>query len=189
MQKNLGNIILLKFLLFGVILIAQNTDHTIKIDIPEVALLSIQKPANQQVINITPVLNEAGDAITYITPYNETWINYSSIIGSKTEPSRFVYLQITEGTLPKGLELVLNVGNDVAMGAGHIGSPVEQTLVTSNQPYRIIDNIGSCYTGAGNTKGHMVTYTIKKNEDFNAQWLTDFNTSTALQLTYTLSDN
>ncbi|MBS3992592.1 MAG: hypothetical protein KGZ87_02630 [Bacteroidetes bacterium] len=171
------------------IIYAQHTDHNVSIVVPEVALLSIQNSTNQHTLDIVPIINEAGEDISFTTSKSEIWINYTSIIGSKTEPSRSVFMQITEGSMPSGLDLIMAISNDAGLGNGKMGIPVKSAAISSNQPTQIIDNIGSGYTGAGFNKGHQVVYAVQKNSQYNNFWLADKSTTTTLQITYTLSDN
>ncbi len=168
---------------------AQNTDHTVSIDIPEVALLSIYKSTNTHALDIISHINEAGEDLTFFTPQNEIWINYTSIIGSRTEPSRSVFMQITDGNVPTGFDLVMTVSKDAGQGNGKMGIPMQTTIISTNQPKQVIDQIGSAYTGAGYSKGHQVIYAIQKNTQYPNFWLANNNSATALQITYTLSDN
>jgi hypothetical protein len=184
--------ILVSIVLIGGIAVTTNAQvdnidaHDITIQIPEVALLDIEP--NGSTITIGPAApTEEGDPIDFTNATNNTlWMNYSSIIGSTTEPSRDVTVAITTGTLPGGMELKVLAAADAGGGAGTVGTPTaEVTLSTTTQ--NIVTGVGSCYTGTGTTNGHQLTYTLSLSAGNYADL--DFDDATTLTVTYTLTDN
>ncbi len=113
------------------------------------------------------------------------WINYSSIVGNKTHRNREV-TAFVEGNLPKGLKLKLNVSSDAGQGAGKMGIPLNNILL-SNQAQPILKNIGSCFTGNGPQNGHLVSYSIdlKENDSYS---LLEFDNETMVTVVYTLTE-
>ena len=162
--------------------------HTLTVDIPEVAILDIE---GGTAITLEPTApDEAGDPIDFTADTdNSLWLNYSSIIGSTTEPTRKVTVSVT-GTLPTGSNLrVLAAAADVNDGGGNLGTPVgsEVTLAATGTEYDIITNVRSCYTGDGDDKGHQLTYSL--TEDNGNYGALDFDTDYTVTVQYTLSDN
>lgn len=179
-------------LTFGVFTAAaqdKNTDkHTIDIKIPEVAILDLETTGKSGVIALEGTApTEAGHALDFSKAINsELWINYSSIIGKKSEPSREVTVQITDGDVPNGLEILVEAAKDAGKGEGTVGTPAgELTLSTSAQ--KIITGVGSVYTGNGANAGHNLTYKLQlatgKYGDI------DFDQTGSITVTYTLTDN
>jgi hypothetical protein len=165
-----------------------NDKHTIDIKIPEVAILDLETTGKSGVIALEGTAPlEAGNALDFSKAINsELWINYSSIIGKKTEPTREVTVQITDGNVPSGLEISVEAAKDAGKGEGTVGTPAGAlTLSTSAQ--KIITGVGSVYTGNGANAGHNLTYKMKlatgKYGDI------DFDQTGSITVTYTLSDN
>ncbi|MBK8500967.1 MAG: hypothetical protein IPL46_01515 [Saprospiraceae bacterium] len=99
--------------------------HNLIIKIPEVALLDLESTGDKT-INLGPEgPKEAGEALDFSNQTNsELWINYSSVIGSKSEPARDITVQITSGKLPTGILLRVKSAKD----AGRVMAPwVHQT--------------------------------------------------------------
>lgn len=160
--------------------------HDINITIPEVALLDIEPSANTTISLGAIAPTEAGDPIDFsATTDNTLWINYSSIIGSTTEPSRKVTAKYS-GTLPGGMLLKVNAAADAGNGAGNVGTPVGQiTLTTSDQDF--VTTIGSCYTNTPENNGHQLTYVLEVDPGNYGD--IDFDDATTLTVIYTLTDN
>ena len=162
--------------------------HDVTITIPEVALLDIE-PSGSNTITLGPAVpTEAGDPLDFSSATDNTlWMNYSSIIGSTTEPTRDVTVQITNGTMPGGMTLKVLAAADAGNGAGNFGTPTaEVTLTTTAQ--NIVTGVGSCYTVSGINNGHQLTYTLSLTAPANYGNL-DFDDATTLTVTYTISDN
>jgi len=165
-----------------------NDAHNITITIPEVALLDIE-PSGSNTITMGPTApTEAGDPLDFSASTNNTlWMNYSSIIGSTTEPSRDVTVAITTGTVPGGMTLKVVAANDAGNGAGNVGTPTSEVTLSSTAQ-NIVTGVKSCYTGDGTNNGHQLTYTLSLTAPANYGDL-DFDDATTLTVTYTLSDN
>ena len=168
---------------------AQKSPHTIQIAIPEVALLAVKSTNNAsiQLSGLAP--SEAGVAMVFQDINKEMWLNYSSIIGSDSEPTRSISVQLTEGKIPKGLALSVVAGGDVGKGDGNLGEPKKKELRLSEHPKVIIKSIGSCYTGKGVQKGHNLSYSLALLKNKKSYSELDFDASSTLTITYTLSDN
>jgi hypothetical protein len=162
--------------------------HNVVIGIPEVALLDLEA-ANGTSITLGPTAPvEAGEAVAFNSTNNSIWINYSSIIGSTTEPSRNVAVQITSGTVPAGTVLSVLAASDAGTGDGTVGAPTPAVTLTSTAQ-NIITGIGSAYTGNGVNKGHNLSYALNLASAAGSYAQLDFDNSDTVVITYTLSDN
>jgi len=168
---------------------AQDETHAVELSIPEVALLAVRSVNNASIRLSGTAPTEAGVAVSFSDKNNEMWLNYSSVIGSRSEPSRRITVQLTEGKVPKGLKLSVVASLDVGKGDGDLGSPVKKSLRIGKHPRVIIKSIGSSYTGKGVQKGHNLTYSLSLLNKKKSYSKLDFDASSALSITYTLSDN
>lgn len=167
-----------------------NTDkHTIDIKIPEVALLDLETSGSSSALSLAGTApTEAGNAIDFSKAQNsDLWINYSSIIGSKTEPSREVTVAITSGSVPDGLNLTVEAKADANKGAGKVGTPSASALTLSGTAQKIVTGVGSAYTGNGANAGHNLIYKLAL--DSGSYEKLDFDQSQSVTVTYTLTDN
>lgn len=171
-------------------LAAQNNvaSHKITINLPDVALISVQS-TNTAITLSGNKTTEAGENMEFNTSDNSTWINYSSIVGSKNKPNRSVTVEISEGNIPEGLELTLNTSDYTGEGKGKLGDIINKEQTLSSSPVKIIQNIGSCYTGKGVNNGHNITYNLKLDKSNDAYSKLNYNQSQTISLTYTLTDN
>jgi hypothetical protein len=166
----------------------QSDKHTIDIKIPKVAILDLESSGNVGAIQLEAAApNEAGLPLDLSKSVNsEIWINYSSIIGKKTEPKRDVTVEITDGNVPDGLKIVLQASKDAGQGEGTVGEPLGD-LDLSNAAQKLIGGVGSAYTGNGPNAGHNLTYTLKLIEGKYADL--DFDQTGSITVTFTLTDN
>ncbi|MDD3723146.1 MAG: hypothetical protein PHW92_11815 [Lutibacter sp.] len=173
---------------FGYLNAQENVgSHKISLKIPEVALINIYSNSTISLGNSTVI--EAGQPLNIEETNNNVWINYSSIVGSQTQPSRDITIRISEGTIPKGVKLYVKVAEDMGAGAGTMGKPIGTAQELTENPLTIITDIGSAYTGAGANKGNNVQYTLKLSDEPNAYANLDFDQSNTLVINYTLTDN
>ena len=119
-----------------------------------------------------------------ITPYlnGKTWLNYSSIVYSGLK--NYITVHISSGTLPSDVKLNVVVGADIGAGAGTMGSPVGE-LTLSTYPQNIITDIGSCYTGVGEKKGHQLTYIWDNPDSYN--YSITYKNGKSIAVTYTIT--
>lgn len=162
--------------------------HNVVITLPEVALLDLEAAAGTSISLGPDAPNEAGQALDFSAETNsDIWINYSSIIGKKTEPSRNITVQITSGKVPAGLLLNVVANKDAGMGDGTMGKPTS-TVLLSKKAQDLIKGVGSAYTGNGVSKGHQLTYTLALDKEKGSYAKLDFDKSNTLGITYTLTD-
>jgi hypothetical protein len=90
--------------------------HNVVIGVPEVAILDLEAAAGTSITLGPTAPTEAGLAVAFPSLNNSIWINYSSIVGTSTEPSRNVTVQITSGTVPAGTTLEVVAASDAGNG-------------------------------------------------------------------------
>ncbi|NND05997.1 MAG: hypothetical protein HKN87_06440 [Saprospiraceae bacterium] len=162
--------------------------HNVIITLPEVALLDLEAASGTSISLGPDAPNEAGQALDFSAESNsDIWVNYSSIIGRKTEPSRNITVQITSGKIPAGLQLSVVANADAGMGDGRMGKPTS-AVTLSEKAQDIIEGVGSAYTGNGVSKGHQLTYTLALSKEEGSYAKLDFDNSNSLGITYTLTD-
>jgi len=163
--------------------------HSLKIFIPEVALLSIQSSSSTNIVFKAKAEPVVGKAVLFNETNNSIWINYSSIIGSKSEPFRVVTVQISNGEVLKGLNLYAKASKDADKGDGKVGNPVGEKKVLTHNPVVLINYIGSSYTGVGVNRGHNIEYSLEVTNEKDLYSKLNSNNIEPLTITYTLSDN
>ncbi len=166
--------------------------HTVSINIDEVALLDLEATAGTAIILRGTAPTEAGEAVIFGTnATNATiWINYSSIVGSASDPARNVTVKITDGFVPTGLKLTVLAAADAGNGAGNVGLATSTaTILDDVTEQEIISGVGSAYTGDGANSGHKLTYQLDYETDAATDYGSlDFDKTDVLTITYTLSD-
>ena len=165
-----------------------NSDaHDVVINIPEVALVDVE--GTNKTITLSPEApTEAGEFLDFSNATdNSLWLNYSSVIGSKTEASRNVTVAITNGYVPSGMELYLTAGA-ISTGKGQTGESAGKVKL-SNTATNVVTGIGTCYTDNGENAGHQLTYALQLADEQDAVASIDFDEATTLTITYTLTDN
>lgn len=162
--------------------------HNLIITLPEVALLDLEAAAGTTITLGPDAPTEAGEAINFSDESNaDIWINYTSIIGKKTDPKRDITVQITSGVVPEGLLLNVLAAKDAGMGDGTMGTSTS-TLVLDKKAQEIINGVGSAYTGDGVANGHQLTYTLVLDSKQGSYAKLDFDDANTLAITYTMTD-
>ena len=166
-----------------------NTSHLVNINIPEVSLINVVSSLNNTILFDGSSVTEAGKTFMFNKSDKSVWINYSSIVGSRTEPSRHVSIEISEGKVPDGLVLSVKVSEDKGLGGGKMGKSINKKQALTNNPTMVINEIESSYTGVGANKGHNVEYILELKDEKDSYANLDFDQTIALNIIYTLSDN
>jgi len=167
-----------------------NTDaHEVSINIPEVAILDIESTTSTSFILAPEKPTEAGLALDFTDAKNsDLWLNYSSIVGSKTQAKRTIDVKVEDGSaIPDGLLLKVSATEDEGNGDGVVGKPVGE-ITLSNTAQDFITGIGSCYTGSPAKNGHQLTYVLELNSEEGSYGKIDFDQSTSLKVVYTITE-
>lgn len=98
-----------------------------------------------------------GYAISNVSA-NTLWLNYY-LVHIPPEPSYSIAVEISSGTVPAGMELIIEAGTYEGQGGEQSGYPTGQIIV-SNEPQIIVNNIGTCNSGLGANLGHQLTYSF-----------------------------
>jgi hypothetical protein len=167
-MKKLSLIIVTVFV-FGVATIAKAQDsesanHNVSFDVPNFAILDIESTGDADVIfSLGDIEVEAGAEFDFSSVSNNNlWLNYTALTdkNGNNVNTRKVSVQLDDA-IP-GINLKLAVAEDASAGDGQTGSSLTTsaiTLTTSSKD--IINEIGSCYTGNGASKGHNLTYSLE----------------------------
>ena len=193
-MRNFTRIVVLAGILIGLgqgEMVAQDDNddvHNVSIQVPEVALLDIEANGSKDITLGPDVPTEAGEALDFSNETNsDLWLNYSSIVGSKSDPRRDITVQITSGTVPASMVLSVEASTDAGAGDGTMGIP--GTSITLNpKAQNIITGVGSAYTGNGPSKGHLLTYKLSLDPKKGSYASLDFDQANTLGITYTLTD-
>lgn len=162
---------------------------TVAIEIPEVALVDLESSSGKNVSLVIDNPEEAGEGVNLASASDSsTWLNYSSIRSSTTDPNRSIYARIISGSVPNGLKLKVKPLGYYGSGDGALGAPVNGNgRVLNGNDRRLIKNIKSCYTGDGPGNGHQLIYFLELRN--NGYKKLRFDVSNAVAVLYTISDN
>lgn len=161
-----------------------------ELDLQSIALLDIEEAGNNANfnLNVNPP-TEAGNGFDFgtnpLATNNNLWLNYTCAIPIGI--SRNIQVSISNGTLPTGFELTLQVGGDAGAGGGNIGSAASGIITLSAAPQNIITNIGGAYTGNGSGSGNQLTYSLNVAGVTNFEDL--FQSNSILTILYTIIDD
>ncbi len=89
---------------------------------------------------------------------NSQWLNYTTLV-HPSEPSIAITVEISSGIIPDGMELRIEAMPYEGMSRSKQGMPTGK-LSVSNRPQVLIDNIRTCYTGAGRNEGHQLKFSF-----------------------------
>ncbi len=119
--------------------------------------------------NTVTISNSSTVSLDFTSPYNpgskmsnvsdnSKWLNYTILV-TPPEPTFSISVEISSGTALDGLELRVEADHYTGLSGGQPGTPTGQIILT-NEPQVLINNIGTCYTGAGINVGHRLTYSL-----------------------------
>lgn len=169
-----------------------NGSHNIGINIPDLAIIAVYGPSGKgETISLTPETEnlEAGEALNFTTATNNSlWLNYTSITSEKGNSGNMNTRRVKaelDKNLPNGLDLILEISQAIT-GSGDIGNATNDKVSLKKGPTWVIDEIGSCYTETGESKGHQLTYSLGVDENEYDKLVAE---SFSVQVTYTITDN
>ena len=156
--------------------------HDMTLSLQEFAIMDIERNTEVELSIDTPT--EAGAPLNsgFETIDNSVWLNYTSAIANNST-QRNILVQLNSNINLNGIELRLQSANAQNGGAGDLGMPSGQILLSSS-PQILISGIGGCYTGDGVNVGHQLTYTLNV-EDYNS--LTN-QAETTFEVIFTITD-
>lgn len=161
-----------------------SVDIPLSLSIPAIALLDFK--ANDNIITFSFAAHAPNQVEQVISPLtrDKTWINYSSIVEEGT--TNYITVSISSGILPSETTITVKVSNDAGAGAGKLGKPSNQIILTYF-PQCIISEIGSCYTGSGSYKGHQLVYNWHDADNYGRSIFAKSNYS--ITVTYTIASS
>lgn len=127
--------------------------------------------------NLANITQPGGQSTSIID--NSLWLNYNAK-RNPNEPFFAITVSLASGTIPPGIAIFVQAGEDVGAGTGRAGRTTGSVQL-SYTPTAIIVDIGNTNTGSGKNKGHLLTISIIVN-DFTQLQSADYN----LNLVYTL---
>ncbi len=187
MRKNISFLLLeLTFIAWGSHIWGQTpptTEINLVMDIPPVSLINFETD-NKSIITYSYSTHTPGNVEQIISPgmKNQTWINYSSIVNPGV--TNYIAVSISSGKLPDDVTLKLVISEDAGAGSGKTGKSVGEITLSANSQNIIID-IGSCFTGLGVNKGHMLTYKWEKSAGFSGS--SQFTNEEPIAVMYTIT--
>lgn len=179
------------FLLLGFLLATMSADaiitrtYSFQFKIPDIKLMRIITPGLSGSINLELNAFQAGAPVdpTGTATNSNSWLQLTSI--APQNETRKVIVQVTDGTtVPLGTILKLSA-NGCTSGAGARGTAYQNLALSSSTSLTLIDGIGSCYTGTGNTDGYNLTYVWMPDPD-NIEKLVAFS-NYQIYVTYTFT--
>jgi hypothetical protein len=165
-------------------------NHTVTIDIPEVAILDIEPSTNKNLNLKFTAPTEAGEKLVAPAADKSLWLNYSSIKTS-TGPDNVRTVSVKLNTPVPGVDIKVTAAAYSGNGAGTFGVPAS-TLTLTSADQTILTGIGSAYTGNGVNNGHNLQYDVAVGgTGTGATGYSSIvaNTTAAAIVTYTISDN
>lgn len=153
--------------------------HSVTFTIPHVAMVDVEGGGSINLGLSGPT--EAGLGLASSASNSTLWLNYSSTTNPSSSNSVMVKL---DAPIP-GLDLNITASTDASAGLGATGTPASTlTLTTTEQ--NLINNIGTCYTGDGVSKGHNITYNLVAN---NYNLIKSNTTPGTTTITFTITNN
>ncbi len=162
-----------------------SASNNVSLVLPQIVSLSISS-ANTTNVNFD--LNadglEAGEEFVIDEENSQLWLHYSCIT---TGPSNNRSITVESENIPSfsGLTFKVIASEHVGNGGGQVGDPTV-VVTPSDIPTDIITDIGSAFTGVGNSNGHNLTYYLDYTGDFSALNVEDINY--LINMTYTITD-
>lgn len=159
-------------------------ESEIEVKLDEIALLEVMPNSNAIVFDLVipgSAGEEPGIALGGGTD-NTKWLNYTSAVENSSD-SRKIYVQISQGKVPKGIQLRLSATQSIGNGGGQRGTPSGEITLKSS-PVLLINNIKGCYTGRGVNNGHRLEY---KAIVIDPEKITP-GTESDLEITFTMTD-
>lgn len=176
--------ILVTFLMNGALAAQENntTKFSVQLSIPPKASISLAGSD----INYRLTNDKGIEHILSPASAGSVWLNYSSVVEANS--TNTIFASLSSGNLPAEVIVKLHVSDDAGAGSGKMGKPSDP-IILSNYPQAIITDIGTCYTGQGTKKGHLLTFTWELDPDYDPE---DFNIqdlNVEIHVIYTITNN
>ncbi len=127
-------------------------------------------------------ISSAGDEFIIDETNCDLWLTYSAIASGPDDKKT---IEVSSSSVPSipGLTLSVCASAHSGTGGGNVGTPSPEVIPTPT-PTAIITNIGTSFTGLGNSNGHKLTYHLKYTGDFGDLNVSDVEST--ITMTYTI---
>ena len=168
-------------------LYAQEKDNTAKLPVQMAIPPSAKLSMGSSELKFSLFKGEGKDRKLAPKTVDTVWINYSSVIVNNS--TNMICASLASADLPAEIAIKLKVGPDVGAGYGQVGKPTIP-IYLSTSPQAIITDIGSCYTGQGNNKGHLLTFTWEFKSDYDPDIIRNETlTNLRIRVIYTINSD
>ena len=161
-------LLLLLFSLLPLLAVAQNKENTAKMPVQMAIPPSAKLNMSSSDLRFSIFEGTGKDRKLASSIIDSVWMNYSSIIENNNPNS--ICASFNSEELPAEIAIKLIVKPDVGAGNGQVGTPNEP-IYLSSFPQPILTNIGSCYTGQGNNKGHLLIFSWEIQSQYDSDIL------------------
>ncbi|HET9571272.1 MAG TPA: hypothetical protein VFP20_07700 [Bacteroidales bacterium] len=166
---------------------AQDAENEAKIPIQMAIPPSTKLNLRSTQLSFSLYKMENGKKVLEPSTIDSVWLNYSSI--TERNKSNTIYADITSADIPAEIGIKLVVRKDAGKGNGQVGNPTEP-IILSEYPQPVITNIGSCYTGQGDHKGHLLLFSWVFMPGYNKDFSNFENLSNlSVQVIYTINSD
>lgn len=171
----------------GFSLQAQQSDNSAKLPVQMAIPPSAKLSMGSSELKFSLFTGEGKDRKLAPKTVDTIWINYSSVIVNNS--TNTICASLAYGDLPAEIAIKLKVGPDVGAGYGQAGKPTIP-IYLSTAPQAIITDIGSCYTGQGNNKGHLLTFSWELKPGYDPDYIqSEMLANLRIRVIYTINSD
>ncbi len=166
---------------------AQENDNTGKLPVQMAIPPSAKLSMGSSELKFSLFTGEGKDRKLAPSTVDTIWINYSSVIVSNS--TNTICASLASGDLPAEIAIKLKVGPDIGAGYGQVGKPAIP-IYLSTAPQAIITDIGSCYTGQGDNKGHLLTFSWELKPGYDPDYIqSELLANLRIRVIYTINSD
>lgn len=153
------------------------------VTLPPVALVDIEPADNSVYFSVLPPTAPGMPAEVVRSEDKPLCINYTSAL-VPTGAVRSIVAGLSGGSLPEGIELIVEASEYSGTGRGRFGIPAGPVSLSGN-PKAIITDVGNCFTGDGEGNGHILNMSVRISD------ISKINSATEItfSVVYTICDN
>jgi hypothetical protein len=168
-------------------LIAQESENTAKLPVQMAIPPSAQLSMGSSELKFSLFTGEGKDRKLAPKTVDTVWINYSSVIVNNS--TNTICASLATVDMPAEIAIKLSVGPDIGAGYGQVGRPT-LPIYLSSSPQPIITDIGSCYTGQGNNKGHLLTFSWELKPGYDPDYIqSEMLSNLRIRVIYTINSD
>lgn len=181
------SLFILLFLCFTQWAVAQGSSIAkveLNLNIPPVALIDLATYRAEIISHSFSLSSTQAQQLITKSDIEQTWLNYSSIV--RQGSLNYITANISSGHLPPDVLLHVSVGQAVGSGNGALGNAVGNITLTYS-PKKLINDIGSCYTGKGVNNGRLLNYVWDNPKSYD--YYLRYQHGTPIAVTYTITSH